>query len=94
MGDHTPVPLTRSEYLICEYVVRNKGQVFSKEQIYEAVFGLECDSDNSTISTQIKIFSLILVGSSMGFLTYADYSECRAKNLVPVIAATPALTNV
>ena len=40
------------------------------------------------------IFSLILVGSSMGFLTYADYSECRAKNLVPVIAATPDLTNV
>ena len=54
MGDHTPVPLTRSEYLICEYVVRNKGQVFSKEQIYEAVFGLEGDSDNSTISTHIK----------------------------------------
>ena len=52
--DNTPVALTKSEYLICEYLARNKGQVFSKEQIYEAVFSLEGDSDNSTISTHIK----------------------------------------
>ena len=52
--DDTPIPLTKSEYLICEYLARNKGQVFSKEQIYEAVFSLEGDSDNSTISTHIK----------------------------------------
>ena len=52
--DNTPIPLTKSEYLICEYLARNKGQVFSKEQIYEAVFSLEGDSDNSTISTHIK----------------------------------------
>ncbi|RKI37573.1 DNA-binding response regulator [bacterium D16-51] len=52
--DDAPVPLTKSEYLICEYLARNKGQVFSKEQIYEAVLGLEGDSDNSTISTHIK----------------------------------------
>lgn len=50
----TPVPLTKSEYLICEYLARYKGQVFSKEQIYEAVFSLEGVSDNSTISTHIK----------------------------------------
>lgn len=52
--DNTPVALTKSEYLICEYLARNKGQVFSKEQIYEAVFSLDGDSDNSTISTHIK----------------------------------------
>ena len=52
--DNMPVILTKSEYLICEYLARNKGQVFSKEQIYETVFGLEGDSDNSTISTHIK----------------------------------------
>ncbi len=48
------VSLTKSEYLICEYLARNKGQVFTKEQIYEAVFGLDGDSDDSTISTHIK----------------------------------------
>lgn len=39
-------------------------------------------------------FSLILAGTSMGFITYADYSERSAKNLVPIIAATPDLTDV
>lgn len=48
------VPFTKSEYLICEYLARGKGQVFSKEQIYEAVFSLDGDSDNSTIATHIK----------------------------------------
>lgn len=52
--DDVAIPLTKSEYLICEYLAGNKGQVFSKEQIYEAVFGLEGDSDNATISTHIK----------------------------------------
>lgn len=53
VGD-VPVPLTKSEYMICEYLARNKGQVFTKEQIYEAVFSLDGESDNSTISTHIK----------------------------------------
>lgn len=52
--DNISVSLTKSEFLICEYLARNRGQVFSKEQIYEAVFSLDGDSDNSTISTHIK----------------------------------------
>lgn len=52
--DNTAVPLTKSEYLICEYLARHRGQVFSKEQIYEAVFAFDGDSDNSTIFTHIK----------------------------------------
>lgn len=52
--DDTAVPLTKSEYLMCEYLARHRGQVFSKEQIYEAVFGFDGDSDDSTISTHIK----------------------------------------
>ena len=52
--DNQTVVFTKSEYLICEYLARNKGQVFSKEHIYEAVFGFDGESDNSTISTHIK----------------------------------------
>lgn len=37
-------------------------------------------------------FCLILVGTSTDFITYADYSERSAKNLVPIIAAAPDLT--
>lgn len=52
--DGKAVPLTKSEYLICEYLGRNKGQVFSREQIYEAVFRLDGEGDDSTIATHIK----------------------------------------
>lgn len=45
---------TKSEYLICEYLAKNKGHVFSKEQIYEAVFTFDGESDSSTIATHIK----------------------------------------
>lgn len=46
--------LTRSEYLICEFLARNKGQVFTREQIYEKVYGLDGESDSSTITEHIK----------------------------------------
>ncbi len=48
------LPLTKSEYEICEYLALHRGQVFSKEQIYEAVFGFEGESDDSVIATHIK----------------------------------------
>jgi len=46
-------PLTKGEYAICEFLARHSGQVFTREQIYEAVFGLDGTSDNSTIATHI-----------------------------------------
>ena len=52
--DGETVSLTKSEYMICEFLARNKGQVFTREQIYEAVFSLDGESDNSTIATHIK----------------------------------------
>lgn len=48
------VPLTRGEYQICEFLARNRGQVFSREQIYEKVFGFDGESNDSTIATHIK----------------------------------------
>ena len=48
------LPLTKSEYEICEYLALHRGQVFSKEQIYEAVFGFEGESDDSVIATHVK----------------------------------------
>ena len=35
--DDKEISLTRVEYDICEFLARNKGQVFSKEQILESV---------------------------------------------------------
>lgn len=48
------VPMTKSEYAICEFLVRNRGQVFTKEQIYEAVYGYERESDSSSIAEHVK----------------------------------------
>ena len=48
------VPLTKGEYEICEFLARNQGQVFSKEQILENVFGFDSESNDSTIITHIK----------------------------------------
>ncbi len=48
------VPLTKGEYEICEFLARNQGQVFSKEQIFEKVFGFDSDSNDNTIATHVK----------------------------------------
>lgn len=39
-------------------------------------------------------FSLVFIGASTGVITYADYSERSAKNLAPIIAATPDIADV
>ena len=52
--DNQTVVFTKSEYLICEYLARNKGQVFSKEQIYEAVFGYDGTADDTAVTQHIK----------------------------------------
>lgn len=48
------IPLTKAEYSICEFLARNHGQVFSREQIYEAVFGYDGESNDTTIATHIR----------------------------------------
>ena len=48
------IPLTKSEYAICEYLALNRGQVFSKERIYEYVFGYDGESDSSAITEHVK----------------------------------------
>jgi DNA-binding response OmpR family regulator len=48
------IEFTKSEYAICEYLALNHGQVFSKDRIYEHVFGYEKESDNSVITEHIK----------------------------------------
>ncbi len=48
------IPLTKSEYAICEYLAMNKGQIFSKERIYEHIFGFDGESDLSVITEHIK----------------------------------------
>lgn len=61
-----PLHLTKSQYEICELLVRNKGQVFSLEQILESIYGYDSNSDSSAIREHIKNIrgKLSLVGKN------------------------------
>lgn len=48
------ISLTKSEYAICEDLALNRGCVFSKEQIYEHVFGYDGEADSSAITEHVK----------------------------------------
>lgn len=48
------VELTDKQFHIVWLLALNRGQVFSREHIYERVWGLEADGDDSTITEHIK----------------------------------------
>lgn len=48
------VPLTKSEYEICEYLALHKGQAFSRERIYEHVFGYDKEGDSTAVTEHVK----------------------------------------
>ncbi|MDR2657970.1 MAG: response regulator transcription factor [Oscillospiraceae bacterium] len=52
--DGNRIPLTKGEYGITLLLARNSGQVFSKERIYEAVFGFDGDADSSVITEHVR----------------------------------------
>ena len=48
------IRLTRTEFDILAFLSMHPRQVFSKEQIYEAVWGLEGNGDNSIVMEHIR----------------------------------------
>ena len=48
------LPFTRSEYEISLLLAKNHGQIYSREQIFENVFGYDRESDISAITEHIK----------------------------------------
>lgn len=54
--DSKEIHLTSSEYDICELLLKNKGQVFSRETIYTTIYGFDAQGDSSTsITERIKV---------------------------------------
>ncbi|WP_019006868.1 response regulator transcription factor [Cohnella laeviribosi] len=49
-----PIALTRREYEIVELLAMHGGQVFSREQIYEKIWGIDAEGDSSTIVEHVK----------------------------------------
>ena len=48
------IRLTKTEFDIVEFLSMNPGQVFSREQIYEKVRGIDREGDNSIIMEHIR----------------------------------------
>lgn len=48
------IGLTKTEYMITEFLVSNPGNVFDKEQIYEKVRGFEGEADANIITEHIR----------------------------------------
>ena len=48
------LPLTRSEFLLLETLMRNAGQVVSRDEIAEAVWGSRADMEQNNIDVLIK----------------------------------------
>ena len=53
VGEDT-ILFTKGEYAISEHLALHRGQEFTKEQLYEAVFGFDADGDSSAIVEHIK----------------------------------------
>ncbi|MEQ8156379.1 MAG: response regulator transcription factor [Clostridiaceae bacterium] len=60
------VALTKTEFDIVELLSMNKGQVFTKEAIYEKLWGFDKDGDSSIITEHIRRIRVKL----------GKYSEC------------------
>ena len=52
--DGNPVTLTRKEHDLLMLLVRNRGQVVSKEQILDMVWGFDYEGDPRTVDTTVK----------------------------------------
>jgi DNA-binding response OmpR family regulator len=48
------INLTKTEFDILEYMSMNKGQVFSKERIYEKLWGYDSEGDSNIITEHIR----------------------------------------
>lgn len=54
------IPLTRTEFDILEYLCMNRGQVFSKERIYEKLWGYDSEGDSNIVTEHIRRIRLKL----------------------------------
>lgn len=52
--DGKNIDLTKIEYDIVELLALHAGQVFSREQIYEKVWGCDSEGDSSTVVERVK----------------------------------------
>ena len=50
----SPILFARREFDIIEFLCLHPGRVFSKEQIYESIWGYDAEGDSSSVAEHIK----------------------------------------
>lgn len=68
--DMQEISLTRTEFDIIEFLSLHKGQVFSKETIYERIWGYEKEGDSNIITEHIR-----RIRAKIGKYTEKNYIE-------------------
>jgi DNA-binding response OmpR family regulator len=58
--DGSTVTLTRKEFLLLSLLMQNQGQVFSRDQLLDKVWGFESEGTARTVDTHIKTLRLKL----------------------------------
>ncbi|NGQ94926.1 response regulator transcription factor [Brevibacillus sp. SYP-B805] len=58
------IQLTPREYQLLELLIRNRGQVLSREVIYDRIWGLDADVSMKTIDATVKLLRKKLHGNS------------------------------
>jgi OmpR-family two-component system manganese-sensing response regulator len=49
------IELTKKEYQLLEYLIRNKGRVLTREQIIARIWGLDADISNNALDALVKL---------------------------------------
>jgi DNA-binding response OmpR family regulator len=49
------IPMTRTEFLLLETLMRNEGRVMTRARLIEAVWGFERDVENNTLDVYIRM---------------------------------------
>ncbi|ADK15353.1 MULTISPECIES: response regulator transcription factor [Clostridium] len=49
------IAFTKNEYNICEFLALNRGKVFTKQAIFEAIYDLDSDTQFSVITEYIRL---------------------------------------
>ncbi|MCP3025378.1 winged helix-turn-helix domain-containing protein [Halobacillus sp. A5] len=54
------INLTRKEFQLLAFLVRNQGQVFTREHLLDQIWGMESEGTMRTVDTHVKTLRLKL----------------------------------
>jgi DNA-binding response OmpR family regulator len=55
---NVPIPLTRTEFMLLEFLMRNSGRVMTRSRLFESVWGADRDVEQNTLERYISMLRL------------------------------------